>query len=165
MNIDRFTEGMKMIGQYFGRPYKPESIKAIWEDVKDEPDAAMNKAFMRVEIDFHQAQVIPIARIRDMVLAEGKKIREAEITEREREAEQRKLDERKPWAPPNDPHGKACAKFLQAAFSGQYSRDELRAMAEDGERQFPGRGFNYWLKGALRPKVVELKQRAAGEAA
>lgn len=165
MNIDRFTEGMKMIGQYFGRPYKPESIKAIWEDVKDEPDAAMNKAFMRVEIDFHQAQVIPIARIRDMVLAEGKKIREAETVEREREAERTKAEERKPWATPNDPHGKACAKFLQAAFSGQYSRDELRAMAEDGERQFPGRGFNYWLKGALRPKVVELKQRAAGEAA
>jgi len=165
MQLERYAEGMKMIGQYFGRPFKPESIKAIWEDVKNEPDGAMNKAFMRVEIDFHQAQVIPIARIRDLILTEGRKIREAETTEREREAERTKAEERKPWAPPNDPHGKACAAFLQAAFSGLYSHDELMAMAEDGERTFPGRGFNHWLKGALKPRVAELKQRAAGEAA
>jgi hypothetical protein len=163
MQIDHYTQGMQMIGQYFGRPYKSDSIKAIWEDVKNEPDKAVDKAFIRVEIDFHQAQVVPIARIRDLILTEGKKIREAEICQREQLAEKMKREEQKPWNPGADEHGKACAAFLTAAFSGQYSHDQLREMAEDGERRFPGRGFDAWLNGALRPKVVEMRRRAAGE--
>jgi hypothetical protein len=158
-------EGLQMIGQFFGEDYKPDAIKAVQNAILLEPDAAMTSTYKRAVVEFPQRFLPPLSKVRDIIIQEGRKIREAETVEREREAERTKAEERKPWAPPNDPHGKACAKFLQAAFSGMYSHDELRVMADEGEKKFPGRGFDVWLKGALKPKVVEPKQRAAGEAA
>lgn len=162
MTSEFLEEGLKSIAGFFGGEYKSEQIRMVQGALMPEPEKALRDAYKRCCTEFNGLPTI--AKVRDIVMQEGRKIREAEIVEREREAERTKAEERKPWAPANDPHGKACAKFLQAAFSGQYSRDELRAMAEEGEKKFPGRGFDVWLKGALKPKVVELKQRAAGEA-
>ena len=163
MTHEFISQGLKSIAVFFGGEYRPEQVNMVVGSLTPEPDGALREAYKRCCTEFNSLPTI--AKVRDIVIQEGRKIREDETVEREREAEKLKAEECKPWAPPNDPHGKACVKFLQAAFSEQYSHDELRKMAEDGERQFPGRGFNHWLKGALKPRVVELKQRAAGEAA
>lgn len=163
MTSDYLKQGLNSIAGFFGGEYREEQIKMVAGALLPEPDNALREAYKRCCTEFNTMPTI--AKVRDIIIQEGKKIGEAQIVEREREAAQAKADERRGWTPPKDEHGKACAAFLQAAFSGMYSHDELRELAEAGERQFPGRGFDVWLKGALKPKVIEMKQRASGEAA
>jgi hypothetical protein len=157
-----FDEGMGEISRLFRKGYKTETVAAIWDAVKSEPDSAMTRAFYRVEVEFHPDQLVPIAKIRDIILQEGKKIREADTVRREQESAQMKKEEAQPWAEPSTSYGKACASFLKAAFSGQYSREQLKAMAEKQEARFHKMGFDAWLDGVLTEEGWEKRHRRGG---
>lgn len=155
MNQQFLEQGIKAIAVFFNGEYKPESIRMISGALLPESDAALKEAYRRCITEFNTLP--PVARVRDIILQEGRKIREQEAIEREREAQRQKA-----YAPKGLPDGhndytRACCEFLQRAFSGRYTREELRPMAEKGEKQFPGRGFDAWLKGSLsKGKVIEL---------
>lgn len=162
MTSEYLYQGLIQIAKFFGGEYREEQIRMVTGAILPEPDNALRSAYKRCCTEFNALPTI--AKVRDIVIQEGRKIRELEICQREQLAERMKREEQRPWNPGNDEHGKACAAFLAAAFGGE-SINRLRETAEEGERKFPGRGFDVWLKGALKPKVIELKQRATGEAA
>jgi len=159
-----FDEGLAMISMMFRRPYKPETINAIWDAVKDEPGDAIVRSIKRVEVDFHPDALVPISKIRDIILAEGKKIREAQTVAREREAQRQKDAEAKSLPDGHTEYSRAVCDFLNAALAG-VDRSKLRTMAQEGARRFPRRGFEQWLNGALGDKArqVDRMQKASGE--
>lgn len=144
-----FDEGMVAISGLFRRSYQPGAIAAIWPDVCNEPSQAMTKAFFRIEVEFHSDALVPIAKIRDMILYEGSRIREAEALQREVEAKRERLSQPTEVPKGHDEYSRACADFLKAVFSGRYTRDELAVKAAEGQQRFPGRGFDAWLNGSL----------------
>ncbi len=89
-----FDEGMGCISRYFAKPYKVENINAIWPDVRDYPNEAMNAAHKRVEVEYHASQLVAIGKIKDLIIIEGRKIQGKEAVEREQEAERQKREYR-----------------------------------------------------------------------
>lgn len=159
MDYRCMVEGLEEVGKFFGEDYKPEAIKAVQSPILVEPNAAMAKAYQRIISEFPQRFLPPLSKVRDIILQEGKRIREAEAIQREQEAAQRKAEEGRPIQEPATPYGKACTAFLVAVFSGNYSRDELLRMAEDGVKRFPGMtGFRGWVE-KLKPAEVILMDR------
>lgn len=142
--------GIKDICEFFGQNYKPEAIRLIEPAVLSEPAFAMMEAITRVKVEFSPRAIPPIAKVRDIICQEGRKIRDEEITAREREAARARKE--LPAALPvgDDLYGKTCRKFLTLALSGQYDKGELREMALKGEERFPGRGFDAWINGCLK---------------
>lgn len=149
MNHQYMVEGLKAIGSFFGEDYKPESIKAIQSVILLEPDAAMKQAYSRIVTEFPQRFLPPLAKVKDIIQQEGKKIREQESLEREKKdrLNRQNLPETLPQG--HDAYSRACCEFLGKMFSGHYTKAEKRNLAEEGDRQFPGKGFRYWLEGSL----------------
>jgi hypothetical protein len=164
MDYRCMVEGLEEVGKFFGEDYKPEAIKAVQSPILVEPNAAMARAYQRVISEFPQRFLPPLSKIRDIILQEGKRIREAEAIQREQEAAQRKAEEGRPMREPATPYGRACASFLVAAFSGNYSRAELLRMAEDGVKRFPGMtGFRGWVERLKPADVIPMdRRRVAG---
>lgn len=164
MERREFDECMSVVSAMFRRPYKLETIGAIWASVQAEPAGALVRMLNRVEVDFHPDALVPISKIRDIILAEGKKIREGEAAEREREAQRQKDAEAKSLPDGHTEYSRAVCDFLNAALAG-VDRSKLRTMAQEGARRFPRRGFEQWLNGALGDKArqVDRMQKASGE--
>jgi hypothetical protein len=151
-----------MIGKFFGEDYKPESVKAVQNVMMLEPVGAMVAAYSRAISEFPQRYLPPISKIRDIVLQEGKKIRELETQQREREAAEMKKEEAQPIKEPSTPYGRACATFLAAAYSGEYGREQLWAMAEKQEARFHKMGFEQWLNGVLAEEGWAKRHERSG---
>lgn len=166
MDYRCMVEGLCEIGKFFGEDYKDDAIKAVQSLILLEPNQAMVKAYNRVVSEFPQRFLPPLAKVRDIILQEGKKIREAEAIQREQEDRRQRTETPESLPKGHTEYSRACCSFLKAAFGRYHTLDELRKMAEDGERRFPGRGFDAWLKGSLnKGKVlpIDRMQKASGE--
>jgi hypothetical protein len=95
MRQQDFIDAMRIISKMFRRGYTDEQAAKIWPAIKDEPNAAIHAAVMKVETDFHPDMLVPIGKIRDIILQEGKHIREEQVQEREREAQRMKAEEKR----------------------------------------------------------------------
>lgn len=83
MTLKFLMEGLKLIADYFGETWRPESIKAVQDELLKEPEGALVNAHKRVFSEFNPKPFPPIKRIVDIVQEEGRKIRMRQAEESE----------------------------------------------------------------------------------
>lgn len=154
MNYEFLEVGVNSIADFFGGKYKPEAVRMVSGSVLVESDVALKYAYKRCITEFNNLP--PIAKVRDIIIQEGKKIREQQAIEREEEAKRQNKDMPRTLPSGSTEYSRACCSFLKAAFSGYYDKSELRKMAIEGEKKFPCMGFDAWLNGSLK-NVTEVK--------
>lgn len=166
MKPEYFSDAMDMINSMFRRGYDAKAAASIWDAVRDEPDAAMVRAVKRIEMEFHPDQLVAPGKIRDIILQEGRKIRDREAEGRQREADRLKAEEAQPWKTPVSVYGRAVVDFLSCDAMRDRDVEALRNTAEGCMKRFPGRGFEVWVTGALnrgKGPIMDRQQQAAGE--
>lgn len=141
MTENYYQQAMGMISTYFAKPYRSDNIKAIWPEVKDMPEQAMNLAYKRVQQEFHHAALIPINRIKEIILQEGKRILTKQAEDREREAAEKKAQERGlNEVQPISSYDRECLKVVRAQMSDLEPQEKLKLIAAL-DKKYPNRGW------------------------
>lgn len=149
MTLKFLMEGLKLIADYFGETWRPESIKAVQDELLKEPDGALVNAHKRVFSEFNPKPFPPIKRIVDIVQEEGRKIRMRQAEESENawrrekgeDAQGRVNGDPLKTAAKRSKLAKDAVDFINLILSGKMSHEDklmgARIMAQD----YPGIGY------------------------
>jgi hypothetical protein len=139
MTAEVFSKGVVAIESLFNSgTYPLNAADDIWPDVRDFSDDAMRGAYRRIRIEFNSRPTL--ARVRDLIVEEGRKIASKISDEIEREAEQRRREEAQHTnvvlrgAAGPDPFIREMCRIAL----GGYTEERRAELMADVERRYPG---------------------------